>query len=90
MAEELELELERTIQPAKVAQRLRSLADQLVAGAVTIDEEVIPIPDSVYLTIEFEEQHEDDDVSFEIEVELAWPVRFYEEDDETEEDEEEE
>ena len=77
MAEEVEFELQRTSTPAKVAERLRRLADQLEAGLITLDEDEITVPEKLALKIEFEEQYqgeEDQSLCFEIEIELKWPL----------------
>jgi amphi-Trp domain-containing protein len=79
MAEEVEFELQRTSPPAKVAERLRRLADQLESGTITLDEDEIAVPEKLALKIEFEEQYEGEEeqsLRFEIEIELKWPIQM--------------
>lgn len=72
-----EMRYETTQSPAQIAARLRKMADQLEQGTVTVIEQDIQVAEKLYLKIEFEEEYgEDDEVMFEIEVEIAWPLEI--------------
>lgn len=71
---------EKLMAPAAIAQQLRTFADQLEQGSMSLDDETFDIPEYVALKIELEEEHNGDiaPVNFEIEVEITWPVRMQE------------
>jgi amphi-Trp domain-containing protein len=72
------ISFERTQKTADVAARLRKLADELEQGKVNVVEQEVEIPEHIYFSIEFEQEHEDDEVGFEIEVAIGWPVMMLE------------
>lgn len=76
-----EMLYEITQSPAKIAARLRKLADELEKdGKVTVVDQEIDIPERLHMKVELEEEHDGDldDANFEIEVEFTWPVRMQE------------
>lgn len=87
------MRFERTQKPADVAARLRRMADELEQGKLTVVEQEVNVPENIFFTIEFEEEHNGDisDINFEIEIEIGWPVAMLEyiDEDELEEEDEE-
>jgi amphi-Trp domain-containing protein len=60
--------------PAAAAARLREIADQLERGALELAGDSITAPDAVALKIELEEIRDGEQTSFELEVEVRWPL----------------
>ncbi|GAB4526546.1 MAG: hypothetical protein OHK0046_43460 [Anaerolineae bacterium] len=69
---------ETTQGAAKIAERLRKMADELETGTLTVVDQPVSIPEQLHLKIELEEEHEGEigEANFEIEIELVWPVRM--------------
>jgi hypothetical protein len=76
--EPIEFGSERTASPALIAQRLIRLAEQLESGKLIVDEQEFAVADKVYLVLELEEQHTEDGVMFELEIELSYPIALTE------------
>jgi len=66
---------EETLQtPTNVAERIRIIAEALTDGIFIIDNEEYYVPDHVFFKLELEEQFDDGESTFEIEVEIIWPL----------------
>ncbi|NJP04524.1 MAG: amphi-Trp domain-containing protein [Chloroflexaceae bacterium] len=57
--------------PHHIAHRLRRIADSIEHGQLSLIGHDITIPDIIHMKIELEEEEN----SFELEIELSWPVR---------------
>lgn len=66
------------ISPADAAARIRQIADALERGEIELGAQTFTLPENVTINIELEERHDGDlpAVNFEIEFEIAWPVRM--------------
>lgn len=62
--------------PAEIAQELRQLAASLEQGNIEMEGKIVKLPEHLKMKVELEEEHMGEEVQFEIEVELVWPVRM--------------